>query len=319
MDSFMKTIEWIDRRVRIIDQTQLPHKLKFIYLRSVRDVVEAIKSMKVRGAPVIGVAAAYGIVLGYPKLKQTAKVLIASRPTANSIAWAVKRMLKVKGGRAELLREAQRIAREDVEINRRIGKNGSKLIKSGMTVLTHCNAGALATVDYGTALGVIRAAKAQGKRFKVMATETRPLLQGARLTAWELKRLRIPFRLITDSMAGHFMQRGEVDLVVVGADRIAQNLDVANKIGTYSLAVLVKENGVPFYVAAPFSVIDKSIRTGNDIPIEQRSKEEVLSFAGKRSAPKGIRAANPAFDVTPHNYITGIITEKEIMHVSKKS
>jgi methylthioribose-1-phosphate isomerase len=310
MDSFMKTIEWIDRRVRIIDQTQLPHKLKFIYLRSVRDVVEAIKSMKVRGAPVIGVAAAYGIVLGYPKLKQTAKVLIASRPTANSIAWAVKRMLKVKGGRAELLREAQRIAREDVEINRRIGKNGSKLIKSGMTVLTHCNAGALATVDYGTALGVIRAAKAQGKRFKVMATETRPLLQGARLTAWELKRLRIPFRLITDSMAGHFMQRGEVDLVVVGADRIAQNLDVANKIGTYSLAVLAKENGVPFYVAAPYSVIDKSIRTGKDIPIEERSKEEVLSFAGKRIAPKGIRAANPAFDITPYRYITGIITEK---------
>jgi len=313
----MKTIEWKNGKIRIIDQTKLPHKLEYIYPRTVAEVVAAIKTMKIRGAPVIGVAAAFGMVLGYPKVAQTAKALLASRPTANSIAWAVNRMLSVRGGRAELLIEAQRIAREDMEINRRIGKNGSKLIRSGMTVLTHCNAGALATVDYGTALGVLRAAREKGTRFKVLACETRPLLQGARLTAWELKRLKIPFRLITDNMAGHFMQRGEVDLVVVGADRIARNLDVANKIGTYALAVLARENDIPFYVAAPYSVIDRTIKTGKDIPIEERNEEEVLSFAGKRIAPKGVKAANPAFDITPHRYIIGIITERGILRPSQ--
>lgn len=309
----MRTIGWKNNKLSIIDQTRLPEKLVFVNLSDYRQVVKAIKTMKVRGAPVIGVAAAFGIVLAYPKVKEAARDLISSRPTANSIAWAVKRMLRIRGGRVELLAEAQKMAEEDIRINQAIGKNGVKLIKTGMTVLTHCNAGALATVDYGTALGVIRAAWEQGKKFKVLVDETRPLLQGARLTAWELKRLGIPYRLITDNMAGHFINRGEVDLVIVGADRIAGNLDVANKIGTYSLAVLAKENKIPFYVAAPYSVIDKKVRTGKDIIIEERDPREVTEILGRKIAPSGTLALNPAFDVTPQKYIAGIITEKGVI------
>jgi len=309
----MRTIEWKNNKLSIIDQTRLPEKLVFIDLYDYRQVVKAIKTMQVRGAPVIGVAAAFGIVLAYPRIKEAARTLIASRPTANSIFWAVNRMLKVKGGRDELLVEAQKMANEDIQINRAIGRKGRRLIKSGMTILTHCNAGALATVDYGTALGVLRAAWEQGKRFQVLVDETRPLLQGARLTAWELKRLGIPHRLITDSMAGYFMSRGAVDLVIVGADRIAKNLDVANKIGTYSLAVLAKENNIPFYVAAPYSVIDKKVKTGKHIKIEERDPSEVVEIQGRRTAPPGTKAFNPAFDVTPHKYIAGIITEKSVV------
>jgi methylthioribose-1-phosphate isomerase len=324
----MRTIEWKNGKVKIIDQTQLPHRLKFLYLRTPGEAVKAIKTMKIRGAPAIGVAAAFGCVLGSGRLGETARKLIDSRPTAVNIKWAVDRMLRMaRAGmglrpiklKELLLEEALRIAEEDVETNKRIGLHGARLIKSGMNILTVCNTGALATVDYGTALGVIRSAFELGRKIHVYAAETRPRLQGAKLTAWELKRLRIPFTLITDNMIGHFMQKGLIDLVITGADRIARNGDTANKIGTYSAAVLAKEHRIPFYVAAPTSTIDFSIRAGKQIVIEERDPSEVTSIGQERIAPAGIRVANPAFDVTPAKYITGIITEKGVFRPDVKA
>jgi len=254
------------------------------------------------------------------KLRSVSEALSSSRPTAVNLFWALERMSRVAQSgkqvsriKADLIAEAQRIEAENDEANRRISELGAELIQDGFTVLTHCNAGSLATAGYGTALGVIKMAKEQGKRVKVYATETRPLLQGARLTTWELLQENIPVTLITDNMAGHFMNKGEIDCVIVGADRIAANGDVANKIGTYTLAVLAMENAIPLYVAAPMNSIDFSLSSGADIPIEERSPDEVTSFQGVKVAPEGVSAANPAFDVTPHNYVSAIITEKGII------
>jgi len=292
-----KVIEWLGDRIRVIDQTRLPHEKVFLELGDYREVADAIKELCIRGAPDIGV-----------------------RPTAVNLFWALGRMNRVAQSgeevsqiKADLLAEAQRIEAENDEANRRLSELGAELIQDGSTVLTHCNAGSLATAGYGTALGVIKMAKGQGKRVEVYATETRPLLQGARLTTWELLRENIPVTLITDNMAGYFMNKGEIDCVIVGADRIAANGDVANKIGTYTLAVLAMENAIPFYVAAPISTIDFSLSSGADIPIEERSPDEVTHIQGVRVAPEGVGAANPAFDVTPHNYVSAIITEKGVI------
>jgi methylthioribose-1-phosphate isomerase len=327
----MRTVEYQDHAVRLIDQTALPDVLRTIDCRTVDEVADAIRSMKVRGAPAIGATAAYGMALAAERfagsggddpaallthLRATGDLLKATRPTAVNLAWAVDRMLAVAsrpGSAAEikraLLGEASRLADEDVAMCRQMGAHGAALVPVGANVLTHCNTGSLATVEFGTALGVIRAAAEAGKRIHVYVDETRPFLQGARLTAWELQQEGIPLTLISDNMAGHFMMRGAVDLVIVGADRIAANGDVANKIGTYTLAVLCKENGLPFYVAAPTSTIDLSLASGADIPIEQRSQDEVTHLGGRRIAPEGVSAAHPAFDVTPNRYITSIITE----------
>ena len=324
-------IEWLGDRIRIIDQTELPHKEVFLDLHDYHEVADAIKKLRIRGAPDIGVAAAYGLALGaqsieasskeqfLAKLRPVSKTLASSRPTAVNLFWALERINKVaQSGRSvpqikkRLLAEAKRIEAENDDANRRLSELGAELILDGFTILTHCNAGSLATAAYGTALGVIKMAKEQGKKVKVYATETRPLLQGARLTTWELLKENIPVTLITDNMAGHFMNKGVIDCVIVGADRIAANGDVANKIGTYTLAVLATENGIPFYVAAPVSTIDLSLSSGSDIPIEERSPEEVTHIQGVRIAPKGVKASNPAFDVTPHCYVSAIITEKGI-------
>lgn len=291
--------------------------------------------MIVRGAPAIGVSAAYGMVLGAAEykgddvegfikhLEKVSELLKDTRPTAVNLFWAIERMLKVAYNNRQasvedikdlLLKEADRMAQEDVETNRRIGYFGQQLLQDGAVVLTHCNAGALATVGYGTALGVIRAAREAGKNISVYADETRPYLQGARLTAWELMEEGIPVTLITDSMAGYFMKKGIISAVIVGADRIAANGDVANKIGTYTLAVLAKENRVPFYVAAPLSTLDLSIESGDDIPIEERDEREVTHIGGVRIAPYGVKVANPAFDVTPNQYVTAIITDAGIVY-----
>lgn len=308
----IKTIRWVKDRARIINQEKLPHRLEYLDLKNWQAVAEAIESMKIRGAPALGVAAAYGLVLAAKEgknIKKVGEILKKIRPTARSISWAVERMLKAKN----LTQEAQKIAEEDILVNQAIGKIGAKLIKSGDTILTHCNAGALATVDYGTALGIIRAAVSQGKKIKVIVAETRPKLQGARLTAWELKRAEIPVTLITDSMVGHFMKKGIINMVIVGADRIAKNGDVANKIGTYQIALLAKEHKIPFYVAAPYSTIDPKIKTGKDIPIEERNPKEVTYIGKVKIAPAGVKVLNPAFDVTPRRLITGIITERELI------
>jgi len=327
----MKPIEYLGNKIKIVDQTQLPGKLVFVELRSYAEVVAAIKVLKVRGAPAVGVAAAYGIALGAQNIKaenkakflsQLDKILqafAASRPTAVNLFAAIDRMKKAAAAadfttiKQALIEEAKAIHADEQAATERLSRIGAGLIEDGFTVLTHCNAGPLATAGYGTALGVIKAAAEQGKRIEVIATETRPLLQGARLTAWELMQENIPVTLITDSMAGYFMNRGKVNCVLLGADRIAANGDTANKIGSYTLAVLAKENGIPFYVAAPTSTIDLSLKSGAEIPIEERNPEEVTSIGGIRLAPKGVKAANPAFDVTPHKYITAIITEKGIV------
>jgi methylthioribose-1-phosphate isomerase len=313
----MRTIAWKNGKVRIIDQTKLPHKLTFLNLQTVDQIVNAIKTMKIRGAPALGVAAAFGCILGASDLKKTSRQLLNSRPTAVNIKWAVERMQKIARAGKGLLGEALRIAEEDVEVNKKIGRYGSKLIKSGMRVLTLCNTGALAAVDYGTALGAIRTAHELGKRIHVYVAETRPRLQGARLTTWELKRLKIPFTLITDNMIGYFMQKGKIDLVMVGADRIARDGDTANKIGTYATAILAKAHGIPFYVAAPISSIDFNTRSGRRIVIEERSPEEVIRIGKEQIVPKGVKVANPAFDVTPAKHITGVITEKGIFKPEK--
>ena len=326
-----RALEWIDGRLRMLDQSELPEDQVFVNLDNYRDVVSAIKEMRVRGAPAIGVAAAYGIALGassieaankddfLTQLNQITQTFAASRPTAVNLFRAIGRMKKAAEGddiaemKKSLINEAKRIHEEEETATKELSRLGADLLKDGCTVLTHCNAGPLATAGYGTALGVIKAAKEQGKKVSVFVTETRPLLQGARLTAWELMEEGIPVTLITDSMAGYFMRRREIDCVIVGADRIAANGHTANKIGTYSLAVLANAHGIPFYVAAPTSTIDLSLASGYQIPIEERSPEEVTHIKGVPIAPKGVRAVNPAFDVTPHAYITAIITEKGII------
>lgn len=325
-----KTVEWKNNTVVMIDQTLLPEKEVYRKYRTYNEVAKAIKDMIVRGAPAIGVAAAMGVALGALKIKspdmkgfnrefdKITALMASTRPTAVNLFWAIERMkavaaanasLGVAGLKKRLVEEAKKVHAEDIEICRLIGKHGGKLLKNG-TVLTHCNAGALATAGYGTALGVIRGAIEQGKKITVFADETRPFLQGSRLTAWELKKDKIEVTLITDNMAGYMMKKGLIDAVVVGADRIAANGDVANKIGTYSVAVLAKEHGIPFYVAAPLSTIDMKIKHGDFIPIEERNAAEVTHMKGKRIAPAGIKVKNPAFDVTPSKLVAAIITEK---------
>ena len=327
----MRTVEWSPEGIRLIDQRYLPQRVVVVVCRTVGEAADAIRAMQIRGAPAIGACAAYGLALGaqharaesgaalVAALAADARELAATRPTAVNLAWALARVLQaveaatplgVAAMRAAALAEAEAIAAEDAAANRRIGAYGQEnLIADGDTILTHCNTGSLATVAYGTALGVIRAAHDAGKAIHVLVGETRPFLQGARLTAWELGQLGIPHTLITDSMAGHFMQRGAVRKVIVGADRIAANGDVANKIGTYPLAVLAHHHGIPFYVAAPTSTIDLSLAAGSEIPIEERSADEVVRIAGTRIAPEGTPAAHPAFDVTPHRLVTAFITE----------
>ena len=328
----MKAIEWLCDRVRIIDQTRLPGEKSYLELTGYKDTAQAIRDMLVRGAPAIGVAAAYGIALGAIGIKTSdrskflkelsgiTQTLAATRPTARNLFTVVERMKRVAeagddvaGIKKSLVDEAVKIHAEEEAATESISRLGADLIEDGCGVLTHCNTGPLATAGYGTALGVIIYAHRQGKRLKVFATETRPRCQGARLTAWELGQANVPFTLITDSMAGYIMQRGEVSCVVVGADRIAANGDTANKIGTYPLAVLGKEHGIPFYVAAPTTTIDPVITTGDEIPIEERDAEEVTHIGGVRIPPEGVSVINPAFDVTPHRYITAIITERGII------
>ncbi|KKO18801.1 MAG: S-methyl-5-thioribose-1-phosphate isomerase [Candidatus Brocadia sp.] len=334
----LPTIEWegdINGRIRLIDQTLLPTELKFVYCEDIKSIWHAIKTLMVRGAPAIGIAGAMGVVLGVKdiqakdtdaflkELKQVTTYLGASRPTAVNLFWGLDRMERIARENKDtsvpeikeaLLQEALRIQNEDKIICRQIGENGAGLIKDGSGVLTHCNAGGLATADYGTALAVLFKAKEQGKHIKVYADETRPLLQGARLTAWELVHAGIDITLICDNMAGHVMKLGRVQCVVVGADRIAANGDTANKIGTYSVSILAKEHKIPFYVAAPVSTFDLSITSGNEIPIEERSPEEITNGFGKRTAPEGVKVFNPAFDVTPASHIAAIITEKGVIH-----
>lgn len=329
-----KTVEWKKSGVVMIDQRLLPEKEVYRTYRDYKGVARAIKDMVVRGAPAIGVSAALGAALGAVKIKSNdinsfkkefdkiTRLLAGTRPTAVNLFWAIERMKRVVEDNAgcgvaelkeKLVAEADDIYRDDIKINRLMGKNGSSLLKNGATVLTHCNAGALATAGYGTALGVIRGAVEAGKEIKVFADETRPFLQGARLTAWELKKDNIDVTLITDNMAGHMMKKGLIDAVIVGADRIAANGDVANKIGTYTVALLAREHKIPFYVAAPISTIDLNISHGDDIPIEERDSTEVTHLKGKRIAPAGIKVRNPAFDVTPNSLVTAIITEKGVI------
>jgi len=310
-------LRWDGRSLFLLDQRLLPRQEVWIECRTPSEVAEAIRTMVVRGAPAIGVSAAFGMAMAAQHgddLHVAGKELREARPTAVNLAWAIDRMLRVHAeGTGDLTLEAQNILTEDVAANRRMGEYGAQLLGAQSTVLTHCNAGALATGGYGTALGVIRAAVEAGKRVAVFADETRPYLQGARLTAWELQRDGIDVTLITDSMSGHFFQQGKFDAVLVGADRIAANGDAANKIGTYTVAVLAHAHGVPFYVAAPVSTIDPHCPTGAEIPIEERSALEVTDIGGTRMAPEGIQVRHPAFDVTPARLITAIITERGVL------
>jgi len=331
MSSF-KTIEWKNNKVIMIDQTKLPNEEVYLECQTYEDVADAIKRMVIRGAPAIGVAAAMGIALGaimiktsdrdrfFGEVNKITDVILATRPTAVNLFWAGKRMLRVlneqegdiEGIKRRLVLEANNILLEDIETCRNIGRVGAELIKDNSVVLTHCNAGALATAGYGTALGVVRGAIEAGKNIKVIATETRPFLQGARLTAWELDKDGIPVSLITDNMVGHIMSKGMVDAVVLGADRIAKNGDVANKIGTYTISVLAKSHGIPFYVAAPISTIDYDCPDGSFIPIEERNLNEVTHILGNRIAPD-VNVYNPAFDITPSENVSSIITEKAVV------
>ena len=328
----VKTIEWKNDRVVMLDQRLLPHKEVYRVYRDYQRVAEAIRSMVIRGAPAIGVAAAMGVAVGMLKapaktfdreFERVISALAKTRPTAVNLFWALERMRKVytenrsRGVEAvqwALREEAQKIFQEDIAANKQLGKFGAGLLRNAKRIMTHCNAGALATAGYGTALGVLRALKESGQQFEVLVNETRPFLQGARLTAWELKKEKIPATLITDNMAGYMMHQGKVDAVLVGCDRVAANGDVANKIGTYTLAVLAQRHGICFYVAGPTSSIDINCRSGDDIPIEQRDPKEVSHIFGKPVAPKGISICNPAFDVTAQELITAIITEKGVIH-----
>jgi methylthioribose-1-phosphate isomerase len=321
----VETIQWTDEGVVMIDQTRLPREEVYVTCRTYSEMADAIRSMVIRGAPAIGVAAAMGVALGVLRssdpFEDICATLARTRPTAVNLFWAIDRMRKlheslhgrpVEEIRARMIAEAQQIRLEDIAVNEAIGRHGAGLVPDGKTVLTHCNAGALATAGYGTALGVIRAAVASGKKVDVFADETRPFLQGARLTVWELQQDAIPATLITDNMAGHFLKSGRIGCVVVGADRIAANGDVANKVGTYSVAVLAKENGVPFYVAAPISTLDLKLASGEEIPIEERPAAEVTHVFGVHVAPDGTNVENPAFDVTPNRYVSAIITERGV-------
>jgi methylthioribose-1-phosphate isomerase len=328
----VKTIEWKNDRVVMLDQRLLPHKEVYRVYRDYQGVAEAIRSMVIRGAPAIGVAAAMGVAVGMLKapaktfdreFERVISALGKTRPTAVNLFWALERMRKVYTENRSrgvetvqwaLREEAQKIFQEDIAANKQLGKFGAVLLRNAKRIMTHCNAGALATAGYGTALGVLRALKESGKQFEVLVNETRPFLQGARLTAWELKKEKIRATLITDNMAGYMMQKGKVDAVLVGCDRVAANGDVANKIGTYTLAVLAQRHGICFYVAGPTSSIDINCRSGDDIPIEQRDPKEVSHIFGKPVAPKGISICNPAFDVTAQELITAIITEKGLIH-----
>jgi len=330
----VKALEWHENCLRILDQTRLPLEVVFRDAHTYEEVAVAIERMEVRGAPAIGAAAAYGYLLGALRytgsrdgldayMAEVQARLAATRPTAVNLFWALRRMEDrlrevralpdLEQVRAALLEEAEKIAEEDRRTNRLIGEIGNTVVPDQANILTHCNAGALATVDYGTALGVVRSAQAAGKNIHVYADETRPFLQGARLTAWELMQDKIPVTLIADNMAGYLMQQGRVDLVIVGADRIAANGDTANKIGTYALAVLAQAHGIPFYVAAPTSTIDLKVSSGQEIPIEERAAQEMRQVFGVQVAPPDVKVYNPAFDVTPAKLITGIITEKGIV------
>jgi methylthioribose-1-phosphate isomerase len=331
----IKTIEWTDDGIRMIDQRKLPTSEEYPVFKTHEEVALAIRSMVIRGAPAIGVAAAMGVALGVansraddmeqlrPEFDEITRILWETRPTAVNLFWAIERMKRAFEAAAadgadkdtvaeRLKREALAIQEEDIQNNRRMGAYGQELLPNSGTVLTHCNAGALATAGYGTALGVIRAAIESGKRIKVLADETRPFLQGARLTAWELWKDNIDVRVISDNMAASFMRQGLIDAIIVGADRIAANGDVANKIGTYAVAVLAKQHDIPFYVAAPISTFDLKIPDGSHIPIEQRDAAEVTHMSGIRVVPEGVSVFNPAFDVTPHEFVTAIITERGV-------
>jgi len=329
----VKTIELVDGVVRMLDQTRLPREVVYVDCKDYHVVAEGIKKLWIRGAPAIGIAASMGIAIGAREVKAgnfadfmkglepVFQTLLATRPTAVNIQWAVDRTRKLLSERKDesvdalkmfLTEEANRVLEQDIEINKTIGKWGARFIKDGDTIITHCNAGSLATGGYGTATGPIRVAVEQGKKIHVYADETRPVLQGCRLTSWELMQDNIPVTLITDNTAGAILRKGEINLAIVGTDRTVANGDVANKIGTYSLAVLCRENGVPFYVAAPLSSIDFSIPTGDLIPIEERGPEEVTHIFGCHIAPEGVKVRNIAFDVTPAKYVTGIITEKGV-------
>ncbi len=331
----MRTVEWHEGKVRMIDQRQLPWELVLVEFDNYTDVARAISEMVVRGAPAIGAAAAFGMVLAAQRfdatnrlellryLEEAAELMKSARPTAVNLMWAVDKLVqvasheslaRVKDIRKEMLRAAQRIADEDVVINKRMGEYGATLVRDGDTILHHCNTGSLATVEWGTALGVIRSAHANGKKIHVLLDETRPRLQGARLSAWELTQENIPFEIIVDSAAGHMMRTGQVDIVLVGSDRTAANGDVANKIGTYMLAVLAKENGIPFYPVVPTSTVDLNIKSGDDIPIEERPPDEIRAPFGNAITPDEYPARNPAFDVTPHRFVTGIVTENGIVY-----
>jgi len=329
----IQTLEWTDSGVRFIDQTKLPAEESYVTCKTYVQVADVIRNMVVRGAPAIGVSAAMGIALGVKnskaetlgalkqELDEICELMSKTRPTAVNLFWAIGRMrdkfevLRVRPLpqiKQALIEEAQRMHAEDIAANRAMGKHGATLMPASGGVLTHCNAGALATCGYGTALGVIRAAVEQGKQINVYADETRPFLQGSRLTAWELMKDGIPTTVISDNMAGAMMKQGKISAIVVGADRIAANGDVANKIGTYTVAVLAKEHGIPFYVAAPFSTVDMETPDGSGIPIEERDRKEITHIAGRQMAPEGVNVENPAFDVTPAKYVTAIVTERGI-------
>jgi len=330
----IETLRWAEDHLEIIDQRILPAEFKYISYRDAQSVADGIHSMVVRGAPAIGCAAAYGVALEALNLQnatvdefskgmeQAFKILLQSRPTAINLFWAIDRMrskmnenisLTPKEIANTLLSEAHKILNQDIEINRKMGSFGAELLPDGARVLTHCNAGALATAGHGTALGVIRSAVEAGKKISVIADETRPFLQGARLTAWEMVQEDIPVTLISDNMSGHLMSHGEVDVIIVGTDRVAGNGDVANKIGTYMVAVLSKRHNIPFYVACPLSTIDRSILSGSDIPIEERPIDEITGYRDFQWAAKGVSVRNPAFDVTPADLVTGLITEKGVI------
>ncbi|KUP07858.1 methylthioribose-1-phosphate isomerase [Bacillus coahuilensis p1.1.43] len=329
---FLRSVEWVGRSIKLLDQTKLPLTVEYIYLLTIEDVWESIHSLKVRGAPAIGITAAFGLALWaksydglnmeefLKRLKKQRYYLSSSRPTAVNLFWALDRMVaSVEGvktvieAKGTLLSEAFSIQKEDEEICKRIGEYGIELFKDGDTILTHCNAGGIATAKYGTALAPFYIGKEKGVSLSVYATETRPLLQGGRLTVWELQNAGVDVTLITDNMVAHTIQTKNVQAIIVGADRVAANGDTANKIGTLGLAILAKEYGIPFYVAAPLSTVDLDIRTGEDIPIEQRHASEVTHIYGQQIAPEGIKVFNPAFDVTPSKYITAIITESGVL------
>ena len=338
--SKIKTIEWVNDCSRMVNQTLVPYEYKMVDIKTSRDMFDAIRNMIVRGAPAIGIAGAHGVVLAameiekktqdktefLAELQKHAEYLKSARPTAVNLMWAVDKQLELAKnstkGIAEIVEDLKengiKLENEDVEINKKIGDFGAELVKKGATILTHCNAGALATVGYGTALGVVRSAFAKDNTIQVFADETRPRLQGARITTFELITDGIPVTLITDGMSGYFMKKGMIDMVVVGADRIASNGDTANKIGTYNLAIAAKYHNIPFYVAAPLSTIDTSINSGDEIPIEERGHEEVTHINGKSICAEGVKVINPGFDVTPNELISGIITEKGVLYPDYK-